>query len=85
QQAEDFITIPTQEILENSLNIWTDGSCLIDRMNDLINLRIGSQKSFVKNLNFNSSNRAKIDFYFSKKEQIDNSDTAQDSYLNEFF
>ncbi|CAG8812145.1 8697_t:CDS:1, partial [Cetraspora pellucida] len=24
QQAEDFITIPTQEILENSLNIWTD-------------------------------------------------------------
>ncbi|CAG8812147.1 8698_t:CDS:2, partial [Cetraspora pellucida] len=46
---------------------------------------LGSQKSFVKNLNFNSSNKEKIDFYFTKKEQTDNSDTAQDSYLNEFF
>ncbi|CAG8800641.1 15418_t:CDS:2, partial [Cetraspora pellucida] len=60
-------------------------SDLIDKMNDLINLRKGSQKPFVKSLNFNLSNKRKIDFYFTKKEQTDNSDIAQDSYLNEFF
>ncbi|CAG8767449.1 8877_t:CDS:1, partial [Cetraspora pellucida] len=45
---------------------------------------LGSQKSFVKSLNFNLTNKGKIDFYFTKKEQTDNSDTAKDSYLNEF-
>ncbi|CAG8527941.1 11746_t:CDS:2 [Scutellospora calospora] len=45
---------------------------------------LGSLKEYIKDFNFSSTNREKIDFYFKKQNKKDDSENITDSYLLEF-
>ena len=45
---------------------------------------LGSQEEYVKNFNFSSTDKGRIEFYFDKQSKIDDSENATDSYLLEF-
>ncbi|CAG8680797.1 9822_t:CDS:2, partial [Scutellospora calospora] len=45
---------------------------------------LGSLKEYIKDFNFLSTNREKIDFYFKKQNKKDDSENATDLYLLEF-